>query len=253
MYKLILYTVTFLLLSSLFCTTAKAQQESNQHWEYKVFAAYNFGGTTPLPLPAEIRKIRSWNPGFAGTMAFHLTRWLSPEWGITAGLGIDLKGMKIDADVLYWQTNLVVGEGDQTGNFSGTFSGRNSTKTRNGYVVLPVMAAYHPFEKWTFRLGGYLAFQRDAMFEGSASDGYIRNGGPTGERINVDNASYDFSDKIKTLDAGVVLSADWKFTNKMAVTGQLSWGLVPVFPKDFEGISYKMYNIYFGLGIAYFL
>jgi len=253
MFKQIQYILVVLLISSLFSLPVNAQQESNSRWEYKVFAAYNFGGTTPLPLPAEIRKIKSWSPGFGGTMAFHLTRWLNPKWGVTAGLGIDLKGMKIDADVVHWQTNLVVGEGDQTGRFSGTFSGKNTTKTRNGYLVLPVMAAYHPFDKWVFRLGGYVAFQQDALFEGSASDGYIRNGGPTGERINVEYASFDFSEEIKTVDAGLMLSADWKFNRKMAATGQLSWGLTPVFPSNFEGITYKMYNIYFGLGIAYFL
>ena len=46
-------------------------------------------------------------------------------------------------------------------------------------------------------------------------------------------------------------SGDWFFTEKMALTGQLSWGLVPIFPSDFEGLSYKMYNIYFSLGVAY--
>lgn len=241
-----------LILFILFCLIVqKPLIAQDDQWEFKAFAGYNIGGTSPLPLPAEIRKVNSWNPGFGGTLAFHVTRWLTPEWGITSGLAIDLKGMKIDADVKYWQTNLVVGEGDNTGMFSGTFSGKNKTNTRNDYLVVPVLAAYRISDQWTVRLGGYLASQRKAKFEGSASDGYIRNGGPTGERINVTNASYDFSDEIKGFDAGIMASADWFFKPQLGLTTQLSWGLVPVFPGSFEGISYKMYNIYGMIGIAY--
>lgn len=229
---------------------AKAQQDYKK-WESKVFAGYNIGGTSPLPLPAEIRKIDYWKPGFGGTLAFHITRWLHPKWGITTGLGIDLKGMKIGADVKYMQTSLVVGEGDNTGIFTGSFSGKNTTNMRNDYLVIPLLAAFRPNEQWRVRFGGYVATQRNAKFEGTASDGYIRNGGPTGERINVEAATYDFSEKVKRFDAGLMASGDWFFTSKMAVTGQLSWGLVPIFPADFEGLSYKMYNIYFSLGIAY--
>jgi len=227
------------------------EQESSSKWEYKVFAGYNMGGTTPLPLPAEIRKINSWNPGLSGTLAFHVTRWINPQWGITSGLAIDLKGMKIKAEVKHMQTSLVVGEGDNTGVFSGTFTGNNMTKTRNDYLVVPVLAAYRPSEKWTVRLGGYIASQQNAKFEGSASDGYIRNGGPTGDRVNIDRATFDFSNEVRRIDAGIMASGDYFFTKKMAVTAQLSWGLVPLFPSEFDGLSYKMYNVYFMWGIAY--
>lgn len=258
MKKQILQTLGILLLGIGTIFPAAAQKESLQtppkkfrQWESKVFLGYNLGGTTPLPLPAEIRSINSWKPGFGGTLAFHISRWFSPEWGITTGLAIDIKGMKIDADVKYMHTSLVVGEGDNTGRFTGTFSGKNHTTVRNGYLTIPVMAAFRPFQSWTFRLGGYIASQRDAKFEGTASDGYIRNGGPTGDRINVEKASFDFSDKVRKVDAGIIASADWFFTDKLAVTGQLSWGLVPLFPSNFEGISYKMYNVYFMLGLGY--
>jgi hypothetical protein len=243
--------IVSVLLLTVVINSAGFAQENFKHWEYKVFAGYNIGGTTPLPLPAEIRKVNSWSPGFAGTLAFHATRWITPEWGVTSGLAIDLKGMRISADVKYMMTSLVVGEGDNTGTFTGMFTGKNKTTTRNGYLVLPVLAAYKPFEKWTFRLGGYFASQRDANFEGSASDGYIRNGGAAGDRINIEKATFDFSDEVRKVDAGLMASADWFFTNKMAVTGQLSWGLVPIFPSDFNGIPYKMYNVYFMTGIAY--
>ena len=60
-------------------------------------------------------------------MDFHLTRWLDPNWDVTTGLTIDLKGMKVEADVKYLYTSLVVGEGDHSGKFTGTFSGKDQT------------------------------------------------------------------------------------------------------------------------------
>ncbi len=222
-------------------------------WECQVFAGFNLGGIAPVPFPAEIRSINGWNPGLGGTLAFRATRWLTPAWGITSGLAIDIKGMKVSADVKYWYTSLMVGEGDHTGTFSGTFSGVNSTTARNGYVLLPLMAAWHPADRWTFRLGGYYASLQDARFEGTASDGYIRNGGPTGDRINIERASYDFSDQLRKTDAGIIAAADWSLTRRLAVTGQCSMGLVPVFPSGFEGITHRMYNIYLMIGLAYTL
>lgn len=242
--------ILFILLSVGSFYSLSAQTDFDK-WEFKAFAGYNLGGTLPMPLPAEIRKVNSWSPGLNGTLAIHVTRWLTPQWGITSGLAIDLKGMKTNADVKYWQMNLQVGEGDATGFFTGIFTGNNVTKVRNGYIVLPFMAAWHPLEKWTFRLGGYVASLQDATFEGTASDGYIRSGGPAGERINVGTASFDFSDELRKFDAGLMASADWWFSQEMAVTGQFSLGLVPVFPGSFEGIAYKMRNLYFMVGIAY--
>jgi hypothetical protein len=232
-------------------TFAAAQTESGRLWEYKVFAGYNLGGSTPLPLPAEIRRIHSWSPGIAGTLALHATRWLSSRWGITSGLAIDMKGMIIEADVKYLNTLLEVGEGDHTGTFSGMFSGRNKTTVRNGYLVIPLLATCRPPGTWTFHLGGYFALLRDANFEGKASEGYIRNGGPAGDRINIEMSTYDFSKHVRKTDAGIMALADWPFTDKLAMTGQLSWGLLPLFPSSFNGIPYKMYNVYLMGGIAY--
>ncbi|MDR2815107.1 MAG: PorT family protein [Proteiniphilum sp.] len=228
-----------------------AQPESGRQWEYKAFAGYNLGGSSPLPLPAEIRKINAWSPGLNGTLAFHVTRWLNREWGLTSGLAIDVKGMTVEAEVKYLNTSLIVGEGDHTGTFSGMFTGQNTTKVRNGYLVLPLLLSCRPSDMWRLHLGGYFAWQRDAKFEGSASGGYIRNGGPAGDRINIEKSTFDFSDHVRKTDAGLMALGDWFFTNKLALSGQLSWGMIPLFPSGFNGIPYKMYNIYFMGGIAY--
>jgi len=245
------YRLALLMTVSLFVGHYATAQPIARHWEFKMFAGYNLGGSSPLPLPAEIRQIHSWSPGVAGTLAFQATRWITPHWGITSGLAIDVKGMKIAADVKYMNTNLAVGEGEHTGVFTGMFSGKNKTTVRNGYLLLPLMGSYAPDNVWRLRLGGYFALLQDAGFEGSASDGYIRIGGPAGDRINIESATFDFSDNIRKIDVGLMGAADWYFTRKLSLTGQLSWGLVPLFPSDFNGIPYKMYNIYFMGGIAY--
>jgi hypothetical protein len=244
-------TLFITLAAALAALTLAAQQESTPQWEYKAFAGYNLGGTTPLPLPAEIRRMRSWSPGFSPSLALHVTRWLSPQWGVTTGLSIDLKAMSVRTDVKYMNTSLAVGEGDHTGTFTGMFTGANHTSLRLGYLVVPVMAAWRPPGKWTLRMGGYLAFQRDARFEGQASDGYIRNGGPAGDRINIETSSFDFSGHVSKTDAGAIASADWFFTPRLALSGQFSLGFVPIFPDNFNGVPYKMYNIYFAGGVGY--
>ena len=46
------------------CGTLSAQRK----FEYRVKAGFNVGGALPIPFPAEIRKIKSYNP----TMAFSI-------------------------------------------------------------------------------------------------------------------------------------------------------------------------------------
>ena len=62
--------ISLLLLLSIGCytTIVQAQEERNQSilksltkgLEYRLKAGFNIGGTSPLPLPAEIRKINSY-------------------------------------------------------------------------------------------------------------------------------------------------------------------------------------------------
>ena len=109
-----------LLIISLFVSEANAQETQLKQWEYEVRLGLNIGGTTPLPLPAEIRKLNSFSSGLNPVIAVRATRWIEDhnEWGITSGITIDYRGMKESADVKYWYTNLVVGEGENAGTFS---------------------------------------------------------------------------------------------------------------------------------------
>lgn len=228
-------------------------QDNNPQWTHEIRLGLNLGGTSPLPIPAEIRKINSFVTGLNPVIGFRTTRWLDrhSNWGVTSGLTVDYRGMETSADVKYWHTDLEVGEGDQTGRFTGTFSGKNTTKVKNGYFTIPVLLSYRPFKSWRFHAGGYFSWLHTSKFEGTASDGYIREGGPTGDRITVEDATFDFSDELRDIDAGLTAGANWKFTKRFAATGELTWGLVPIFPSGFKGVGPKMYNIYFSLGLSY--
>ena len=72
---------------------AKAQQDRTQSsihsslhgWEYALKAGFSIGGTAPLPLPEEIRKIDSYVPSMAISIEGNATKWLDEKkiWGLT--------------------------------------------------------------------------------------------------------------------------------------------------------------------------
>ena len=71
------------ILTLIFSVKAAAQEERDANlikseklgWEYEIRAGINLGGTSPLPLPREIRKIKSFNPKFNGTVEGVVTKW----------------------------------------------------------------------------------------------------------------------------------------------------------------------------------
>ena len=71
-------------------TEAYAQQERNKAvawsaeygWEYTVKAGLNVGGTSPLPLPREIRSIDSYNPLLCISLEGDIKKWLGERNGV---------------------------------------------------------------------------------------------------------------------------------------------------------------------------
>lgn len=47
--------------------------------DYEFRAGVNIGGTSPLPLPAEIRSIDSYKPGLAISIEGNVTKWIDPQ------------------------------------------------------------------------------------------------------------------------------------------------------------------------------
>ena len=95
------YIITALMGISL--TSVQAQEDRTQAlvqseekgWEYELKAGVNIGGASPTPLPEEIRKIKGYSPKFNGSFEGTATKWLTPKWGISAGLRLEEKVWKL--------------------------------------------------------------------------------------------------------------------------------------------------------------
>ncbi|MDL2256814.1 PorT family protein [Bacteroidales bacterium OttesenSCG-928-I14] len=217
-------------------------------WEIKINAGLSIGGTSPLPLPVEVRKIEKFTPmGFAPRVAAEAIYWMDEKWGVAAQLSLDYKGFSVDNRVKNLRTEIDMGDEKYVGNFTG----KNTTTIRNSYITLPVLLTCKLSDRWLMQFGPYFAYLNHPDFKGSASDGYIREGSPIGQKTTVEQASFDFSEHQSRFDVGAIIAGEWKFYHELALRGQIAWGLKPIFPSDFTGMSFKMYNIYGTLGISY--
>ena len=65
--------------------------QSFKKFEYRVKAGFNIGGTTPLPLPAEIRKLKEYSPTLAFAIEGNVVRNLTAKWALISGLRFETK------------------------------------------------------------------------------------------------------------------------------------------------------------------
>lgn len=167
------------------CTTAKAWSPSKllHNYSYYARAAYNLGGTAPIGMPATIRKMNSYSlrPNFTlGIDAFHP---FNDKWGIMFGLHFENKGMKVDATVKNYHMKMVQG-GES---IEGMFTGRVMTKVDQSLGTIPVQATYDISDKVRLKLGPYFSYVTSHDFSGYAYDGYLREGDPTGPKVELGN------------------------------------------------------------------
>jgi len=245
-----LYIISTVLFLS-FCSLLKADEGFDKSY-YRVKFGENIGGTLPMPFPAEIRRITSFSPILSPYVSVEAVHWFSYKWGVKAGLAFDVKGMKAGADVLYFNTVLDVGEGAQKRKFEGTYSGYCLMKPKNIYITIPVQAAYRFNEKWDIAFGGYFSYLGKPGFAGIVEGGYIRTPNSLGDLIEITTATFDFADYMQRVDAGIMVEGNWTFWRNFGAFAHFSFGLVPIFPKDFHGVSdYRMTNTYGCLGLSY--
>ncbi len=226
-------------------------QTNSEKFDYKVTLGLNFGGLSPIPLPDNIREIKSYDPGFNPSLGFEVLYQLEPRWSLGISPRAEYKGMAVKDRVIYFHTLIQMGEGSEAASFEGDFSGINYTEAKNLYFGIPIFIQLTPGEKWHYRLGGYIAFLLDSKFKGTVSDGYIRNGGSLGERVEVSSASFDFGDKLRKTDYGIYAGVSRDVNEKFSVDFNLLWGLRSAFPGSFTGISFPMFNIYGQIGTSY--
>lgn len=77
--------------------------------QLRINAGYAIGGTTPLPLPAEIRSIDRFRPYGGLNVGFEASKMFGKKrrWGLAAGLHGFLHGMKTGAHVKGYKMAIV--------------------------------------------------------------------------------------------------------------------------------------------------
>ena len=256
-----------ILLAAAFTTLAatglRAQQERTPQiiqsylhgWEYSLKAGISIGGTTPLPLPEEIRSINSYRPGgVALSIEGNTTKWIdaAKKWGLTVGVRLDSRKMSTDAAVKNYSMEII--SASSGGSLAGLWTGNVKTKVSNSYLTVPLLANYRISSRWKLVLGPYFSYLIDGDFSGSVYEGHLRTPDATGTRIDFTGSSvatYDFSDDLRKFQWGLQLGGEWRAFKHLNVFADLTWGLNDIFRKDFETITFSMYPVYLNVGFGY--
>lgn len=211
---------------------------------------FTIGGITPVPLPAEIREMVSFSPNGAFMQEIYGYKMLGEKQrlGIYFGERLAIEGMNAEASVKNYQMSI-----EQGGDYiSGYFTGIDKTEAKLISLKMPLEFMVRVSPRLDFRVGPYAQINLHREFKGEVYDGYLREGNPTGQKIvfsDGSTASYDFSEDIKKGSLGAEVAADFKINKYFGVFGNLDLGFGSVFPDNFETITFKMYPIFFSLGL----
>ena len=229
-------------------TSVKAQEDRTKSitqsylrgWEYSLKAGFSIGGTAPLPLPEEIRKIDSYVPSMTISIEGNATKWLDEKklWGLTLGLRLETKKII--------NTN--------GGELEGLWTGGVKTKVKNSYLTVPILANYKVSKRWKLVAGPYFSYLLEGDFSGHVYEGHLRTPDETGSRVDFSGesvATYDFSDDLRRFQWGIQFGGEWKAFKHLNVYADLTWGLNDIFKKNFDTISFAMYPIYLNVGFGY--
>lgn len=250
------------------CTMLHAEEgaDSWQEWGpttglkgggFIVRGGYVLGGTVPIPLPVEVRKVNSYSPRGGISLGIDGYRMFSKRWGVSVGAHFFWEGFHTSADVKNYYVWLKQ-ENELT---KGYFTGTNITETQMWGVTVPVCATLRMSPRWNVSFGPFLTYYFKQTFEGEVYDneeglGYLREDTPTGTKIFITRENPtpypdDFADNMLPLNLGMEFCFDWKAMRHMNVFGKLDWGLTNIWRRNFEAISFKMYPIYATVGVAY--
>lgn len=218
---------------------------------YTVRLGYNIGGTAPIGMPATIRKMNKFyfKPNFS--LGIDVQRDMWGSWGLLTGLHLENKAMKIDATVKNYHMEMTK-DGDR---IEGVYTGNLVTECEEWMLTVPVNATFRTGNV-LLKCGPYISYVSTRVFKGHVYDGYLREGDPTGTRIELGNTpaswgTYDFSDQMRHLQLGVNLGADWQFHHRWGVYADLAWGITGVHRSSFHTIEQTLYPIFGTVGVIY--
>ncbi|MBP3774150.1 MAG: PorT family protein [Bacteroidaceae bacterium] len=220
--------------------------------QVKARVGYSIGGTTPIPLPATIRSIDAFR--LTPSLMVGADAWLpvGRQWGVSAGLRVENKAMDADATVKGYHMEMVQG----TTQLEGIFTGQVCQKVKQWMLTVPVQATWQPGRKVTLKAGPYVSLLFSRGFNGIASDGYLRQGDPTGPRVTIGNdkntrATYDFHGDMRRVQLGVGAGVDWQCWQDFGLSADLNWGLTGIFPGSFKTVEQALYPVYGTVGVFY--
>jgi hypothetical protein len=225
----------------LFCALSFAEGEPANIWDFSAKIGINLGGTMPFPMPGNIEEIEGYSLRFIPTIEAEALRWINKKVGVSAGIRSDNKGMKSKAKVKEYSMNFE--------DFQGRFRGTVDTEMSFNYLSLPVLAHYALMENFSVHAGAYYAYLLSGKFKGATRDGILNNGS---DIMNVTHESYDFSKELNRNDAGFNIGLNFlPYNEHLLLSFDFNYGLMSVFPSDFNGISDEMQNVYGKFSVGY--
>ena len=211
---------------------------------------YGIGGTMPFPLPAEMRSINGFKPlcNFSIQGIYH--RYFNDRAGLKVGVILDRKGMVAEATVKNYSMSIADDEG---GVVTGRWTGDVQMRAIQTSLTLPLALSWNLSQSCNLDLGPYFAFLLSRDFSGEVCNGYLREGDPTGAKIEIgeEPQTFNFSEDMRRFQWGISLGVDWAFYKKLGLFVDLNWGLNNIFQSDFETITFNMYPIYGVVGLSY--
>ena len=237
-------SILWLILSLMLATTCQLQAQEDRNrgiiqsalygLEYEIKAGFNIGGTSPIPLPQEIRALTGYSPNINFSIEGDIIKWLGKEkeWGVILGLRLENKGMEAEARTKNYSMEIIGSGGER---MKGNWTGMVKTKFRASYFTIPVLAAWKANPRLRFNFGPYFSIMTNnkVEFEGETT------------------APYDFSDNLRHFQWGMQGGVSWRAFKHLTVNADLTWGLNDVFKKDFQTITFPMYPIYLNAGFGY--
>lgn len=237
-----------------FNTEEKSSKENffTKDMDYELRTHFSIGGSAPLVMPREVRKIVHYNPTLILGVEGNATKWVSAnkKVGVRLGVSVESKGMKTSAQVKNYYTE--VAQSNQK--IKGYFTGMVDTNVMNTYVTMPISAVYRLSEKWNLYGGFFFSGLIDKGFKGKVYDGYLRQDTPVGNKIVFEeegSAEYDFSDEVQSFQWGQFIGGEWYPRKNFLLFAQLNYGVNSLLNPDFEAITFKLQNIYLNMGFGY--
>jgi hypothetical protein len=252
-----LRTVSILLLLLLLNPTAGWAQATDacETWNANptgviLRAGYVIGGTSPVPLPHEIRSIHSYRPVGGVTAGCDVFHFFNRRWGLQVGWHFFYEGFHTRAEVKSYRIAITQGENFLEGRFTGT----DETDTWMLGNTIPLTAVCRLSPRLSLSAGPFISLLYTGRFEGCVYDGYLREGDPTGQKVEITRenpATYDFRDDMLHTYWGLQLQTDWQATRHIGLFAGVDWGLSSIFPSSFQTMEFKMFPIYAKLGVSF--